>query len=96
MEAAHTVGPVLLVGRVSDAIVAAIREAHPDAVVHDQGSYVRVLVPGRCALTRAAVERELGRPFDLPSDLESVMPSFKGRFRVTSDGAEWGREREAP
>jgi hypothetical protein len=85
----NTVGPVLEAGEVADAIVAAIRERHPDAVVHDRGSYVRVLVADRCELDRESLEAALGRPFSFPSDLELVMPSFKGRLRVSPDGAEW-------
>lgn len=84
-----TVGPVLLAGRVADAIVAAIRAEHPDAVVRDQGSYVRVLVAGRCVLRRDAVEAELGGDFDPARDLEPVMPSFKGHLRISRDAAEW-------
>lgn len=81
----------LAAGEVSRAIVAAIRAEHaPLSVdVRDRGAYVRVLVPRRCRVSRAAIERELGRPFRLPSDLELVMPSFKGAFRVSEEEATW-------
>jgi hypothetical protein len=88
MSAAQ-VGPVLEVGDAAEAVVAAIREQHPDAQVLDRGSYWRVLVPGRCTVSRAAIEARLGRAFVLPGDLERVMPSFKGRFAVTDETATW-------
>ena len=87
--ALRSVGPVLLAGEVSDAIVAAIRAQQDGVEVHDRGSYVRVLVPARCRVTRAAIERELGRAFHLPADLELVMPSFKGVFHVSDEEASW-------
>ena len=83
------VGPVLITGSVGDAIVAAITGAHPDALVLTHGSYSRVLVPGRCVVSRADVEAQLGRRVTFPSDLEKVMPSFKGAFTVTEETAEW-------
>jgi toluene monooxygenase system protein D len=83
------VGPVLAAGPLAEAVVAAIREVHPEAEVVDRGAYLRVQVPGRCRLLRAAVERRTGEPFRLPSDLESVMSSFKGRLSVSEDEATW-------
>ena len=83
------VGPVLEVGDAAWAVVAAIRAAHTGVVVREYGSYLRVLVPGRCVLTREAVERELGQPFRMPGDLEIIMPSFKGKLALSSDAAEW-------
>jgi toluene monooxygenase system protein D len=83
------VGPVLHSGGASEAVIAAIRELNPATEVVDRGGYLRVLVPGRCRLTRAAVERHSGQPFRLPGDLESVMSSFKGRFTVSEEEACW-------
>jgi len=84
-----SVGPVLSSGRIADAIVAAIRDQHPDVMVTDRGSYLRVLVPGRCRVTGAAISAALGSPFRLPGDLERVMPSFSGRFQVSAVEASW-------
>jgi hypothetical protein len=84
-----SVGPVLEAGPVTSVLIAAIRERHPEADIQDRGSYLRVLVPQRCVLARAAVERLLGRGFQLPGDLELVMPAFKGDFSVTDDEAVW-------
>jgi hypothetical protein len=87
--ATDTVGPVLDATDVGRAVVAAIRAAHPAALVQDRGSYLRVLVPSRCAVRRDAIERALGRAFTLPGDLEQVMPSFKGTLSITDDEVVW-------
>jgi len=83
------VGPVLEASETAAAVVSAIRSLNAGAVVEDQGSYLRILAPGRCVVTRRAIEEALGRPFRLPDDLERVMPSFKGMLRVSEDEAEW-------
>ncbi|HET6582328.1 MAG TPA: MmoB/DmpM family protein [Nannocystaceae bacterium] len=83
------VGPVLVDGDASRAVIAAIRELNTDVSVHDRGAYLRVEVPGRCVVTRAAIERVMGRPFQLPGDLECIMPSFKGELSIAGDIATW-------
>jgi hypothetical protein len=83
------VGPVLEASDAGRALAAAIRKTNAGASVQDRGSYLRVLVAGRCTLTRAAAEAELGRPFRLPGDLEQLMPSFKGTLRVTREEVSW-------
>lgn len=83
------VGPVLEAGEVARAIVSAIRLSQVDVEVQDRGAYLRVLVPQRCHVTRLSVEQALGREFRMPSDLERVMPSFKGRFQVSEEEATW-------
>jgi hypothetical protein len=90
--AAPQVGPVLDAGDIGTAIAAAILSAYPDAVIQDRGAYLRVRVPRRCTISRAAIEAALGRPFHLPSDLEQVMPSFQGRFAVSEAEASWFAE----
>lgn len=83
------VGPVLEHGEIARAIVAALREANQALEVQDRGSYLRVLVPGRCLMQRDAVERSLGRPFIMPGDLEAVMPSFAGNLHMDEEQAVW-------
>jgi toluene monooxygenase system protein D len=83
------VGPVLEASHVGRGIVAAIRELNEEVDVSDRGAYLRVLVPERCIVTRAVIERILGRRFRLPSDLELVMPSFAGCFSVSEEDALW-------
>ena len=88
-DRAEWVGPVLEAGDLADAIIAAIRERHAEVEVEDHESYLRILVRSRCVLSRPSVERQLGRPFRLPGDLEQVMPSFKGRLTMSGDEAVW-------
>ncbi|MDB4981645.1 MAG: Toluene-4-monooxygenase, subunit TmoC [Myxococcales bacterium] len=83
------VGPVLQEGPEAAAIVRAIRRQNADVRVIDRGSYLRVLCPRRCVVTRVGIEAELGRPFRLPRDLELVISSFKGRFHVSESEASW-------
>jgi hypothetical protein len=83
------VGPVLQKGGTADGVVAAIRELNAGARVIDRGAYVRVLAHRRCRVTREAIERHAGEPFRMPSDLELVMSSFKGRFDVSEEEAVW-------
>lgn len=92
-ETTDDVGPVLEASHAGRAVVSAIRSENRHVNVLDRGAYLRVLVPRRCVVTREAIERELGREFRLPSDLESLMPSFKGLLAVTGDRVEWSFER---
>ena len=94
----NEVGPVLLAGRVADAIVAAIRRQNAGARVSVRGSYVRVAVSRRCEVHARVIEDLLGEPFRLPADLEKVMPSFRGQMRLSEEQALWeaGPVRLAP
>jgi toluene monooxygenase system protein D len=86
------VGPVLTSGSDGLAVVNAIRALNADVTVLDRGAYLRILVPHRCLVTRAAIEQVLGRAFRLPGDLELLMPSFKGFLRIDEDEAVWAFE----
>src|SRR6201982_460543 len=83
------VGPVLQSGTVANAIIAAIKDLNEDVMVVDRGAYVRVLVPRCCVVTRAAIERHLGRSFRFPGELETVMSAFKGSLQLNQDDAAW-------
>jgi hypothetical protein len=89
MGTPDTVGPVLQAGATANAIVAAIREDNPGAVVEDRGSYLRVRVPHSCCLKRSTLERILRRPVKFPLDLEPVMPSFTGQLAITPEQVTW-------
>jgi len=89
VEARSAVGPVLIAGPLSNAVVAAIQDENRDVVVLDRGAYLRVLVPRRCVVTRAGVEQRTGQPFRLPTDLEAIMASFKGKLALDASGAVW-------
>lgn len=93
VEIRDGVGPVLEKGRTAMAIVAAIEQLNGGVTVVDRGAYIRVLVPHVCRLTRAAVEELTGEPFELPTDLEKVMPSFKGRIEASEDEVSWRFDR---
>ncbi|HVR86579.1 MAG TPA: MmoB/DmpM family protein [Planctomycetota bacterium] len=86
------VGPVLVAGEATGAVIDAIRALNPGVEIRDRGSYLRVRVLRRCIVTREAIEEALGRPFRLPGDLECLMPAFKGRFRVSEEEASWSFE----
>jgi hypothetical protein len=88
-DTANSVGPVLTKGRRADAVIAAIRELNEDTEVVDRGAYLRVSVPLSCTVTRQAIEKHAGETFLFPSDLEMIMPSFKGRLALTEDVAVW-------
>jgi toluene monooxygenase system protein D len=88
-ESTDGVGPVLEASDSGRAVVAAIRDLNSDVTVLDRGGYLRVLVPGRCVVTRQAIERALGHGFELPIDLEAVMPAFKGRITIDGERVEW-------
>jgi toluene monooxygenase system ferredoxin subunit len=88
-EEPHHVGPVLARGDETRAVTAAIVEMNPGAIVIDRGAYWRVLVPHRCHVTRAAIARRAGRDFRLPTDLERIMTSFRGRLTIDEDAARW-------
>jgi hypothetical protein len=92
-QAYDRVGPVLQSGTLANAIVAAIKELNQDVLVVDRGAYVRVLVPQCCVVTRAAIEKHLGRPFRFPGELETVMSAFKGSIQMNQDDAAWRVER---
>jgi MmoB/DmpM family protein len=86
------VGPVLRASELGRAVVSAILELNPGAEIIDRGAYYRVLVAGRCSLTRQAVERIIGSAFVLPGDLERLMPSFAGRLSVGASEVHWTHE----
>jgi len=88
-QAYDRVGPVLQSGTVANAIVAAIRDLNRDVLVLDRGAYLRVLVPQCCVVTRAAIEKHLGRSFRFPGELETVMSAFKGSIQLNQDDAAW-------
>ena len=83
------VGPVLQAGALANATVAAIRDLNPEVVVVDRGAYLRVLAPRKCVVTRASIEKHLGRPVRFPGELETVMSAFKGSIRLTEDEVVW-------
>lgn len=82
-------GPVLIANTIGRAVASVIQQHNSDTRIIDRGAYLRVLVPNRCVLRAADVSQLNGEPFELPNDLEAVMPSFQGRLHVDGQTAEW-------
>ena len=89
---ARQVGSVLSANELGRAVLGAIELLNPGVRVVDRGAYVRVLASAPCVLTSAAVEQITGQSFQLPGDLEQVMPAFQGFLRITEGGVEWRAE----
>ncbi len=90
------VGPVLQDTPFAEAVVAAIQDENDNVVIHNEGAYLRVLVPGACRLSRAAVQAVTGRDVHFPGDLELIMSSFTGLMRLTDQSALWWLAGETP
>jgi toluene monooxygenase system protein D len=90
------VGPVLQHTPFAEAVVEAIRDENDHVVVHHEGAYLRVLVPGVCRLSRTALQAVTGQDVRFPGDLELVMSSFTGVILLTDDVAEWSSADQTP
>ena len=88
------VGPVLHAAPFARAVVSVIEEENTDVLVHDEGAYLRVLVPRVCRLSRTGLEAALGTAIRFPGELEVVLSSFTGVMELTEDGAVWRLARE--
>ena len=90
------VGPVLRMSDDVDAIVAAIVDDNPgqEITVLDRGAYTRVGGEGELRVTRASIERHLGRDFEM-RQLEGLMSAFAGRIDVTSEEVTWRLKSDA-
>jgi toluene monooxygenase system protein D len=84
------VGPVLRMSDDVDGVVAAILDDNPgqQVTVIDRGAYTRVSGDGELRVTRASIERHLGRDFEM-RQLEELMSAFAGRIDMTSDEVRW-------
>jgi toluene monooxygenase system protein D len=80
----NSVGPVLRVGEVADAVVEAIQEDNPDKefVIEDRVAYVRVETEGECIIRQETLSAALGRPISI-SEIEVNLTSFAGRIETT-------------
>jgi hypothetical protein len=84
------VGPILRSGDLADAVIDAVEEDNPDkdVMVTDRGDYVHIHTLKECRLTRASLERHLGRDYRLPM-LEIEMTSFSGRMQTSDSEYRW-------
>ena len=73
----NAVGPVLRMSDDIDAIIAAIEEDNPDTEIEviDRGAYVRIQAEQRMKVTRASIERHIGRTFEM-RQLEPMTPQW--------------------
>ena len=85
----NSVGPVLIANAIGRAVAAIIQKHNSDTLIVDRGAYLRILVPVRCVLRADDVSKLCGETFELPNDLEAVMPAFQGRLRLDGQVAEW-------
>jgi toluene monooxygenase system protein D len=93
MTATNLVGPVLRMVDELDAVVRAIVDDNPDREIEviDRGAYVRVQAPRCLRVSRASIERQIGRPYQM-RELEKILASFAGRIVTTSDEVVWRYE----
>ena len=91
----NAVGPVLRMSEDVEAIIAAIEEDNPGTEIEviDRGAYVRIQAQQRMKVTRASIERHIGRPFEM-RQFEPMMSAFAGRIETTSDAILWSFKRE--
>ncbi len=84
------VGPVMRSGDIAEAVIDAVADDNPerDVFVTDRGDYVHIHTLMDCRLTRASLERNLGRDYDLAL-LEIEMPSFCGRMKTSDHEYRW-------
>ena len=86
----NLVGPIIRSGDLADAVIDAAIEDNPDREVQvfEREDYVRIHAERNCVVTRASIEKHLGRSFDMAM-LEIEMPSFKGRMQSSTDQMRW-------
>lgn len=91
----NAVGPVLRMSNDVDAIIAAIEQDNPDQEIEviDRGAYVRIQGEHSIKVTRASIEQNIGRVFEM-RELETMMSAFAGRIKTSSDAIEWAYQRE--
>jgi MmoB/DmpM family len=84
------VGPILRAGEIAEAVIDAVEEDNPgrDVMITDRGDYLHIHTLVDCRLTRASLERHLGRAYDL-ARLEIEMPSFAGRMQTSDSEYRW-------
>ncbi|RJG02491.1 MmoB/DmpM family protein [Noviherbaspirillum sedimenti] len=80
----HNVFIALQASDESRAIIAAIVEDNPTAIVNEQPAMVKVDVPGRMVIKRETVEEKIGRDFDL-QELQLHLISISGHVDETAE-----------
>jgi toluene monooxygenase system protein D len=90
----NAVGPVLRMSEDIEAIIAAIEDDNPGTPIEviDRGAYVRIQAEQHMTVTRASIERHVGRAFEM-RQLEPMMSAFAGRIETTSEAVSWSYKR---
>lgn len=85
-ELNNRVGPVIKMGPLADAAIAAIEEDNPEREIHviDRHAFLRVEAEDELIVRRATLERLLGRPFQM-QEFGTVLASFAGRVESTPE-----------
>ena len=94
----NAVGPVLRMSEDVEAVIAAIEDDNPGTEIEviDRGAYVRIQAEQQMKVTRASIERHIGRAFEM-RQLEPMMSAFAGRIETTSEAISWSyRQQEEP
>ncbi len=91
----NAVGPVLRMSEDIEAIIAAIEDDNPGTAIEviDRGAYVRIQAEQQMKVTRASIERHIGRTFEM-RQLEPMMSAFAGRIKTTSDAILWSYKKQ--
>jgi len=91
----NAVGPVLRMSEDIEAIIAAIEDDNPGTVIEvtDRGAYVRIQAEQHMQVTRASIERHIGRTFEM-RQLEPMMSAFSGRIQTTSEAIVWSYKKQ--
>lgn len=72
----------LMKGEVADAVLEAVREAHPDVSVAELPGYLVIEVQARLDLDVEAVRDQLGRDDWVMTDLNEIMHAFAGNVET--------------
>jgi hypothetical protein len=83
------VGPVLIAGVRTEALIAAFKELNPNLRVVSRGSYFRLLSSPDCFVTKGKIIEHCGEDFSFPNDLEQLLVSFTGRLVLSEHEARW-------
>tara|TARA_R110000868_G_scaffold226080_4_gene478536 strand:- start:1939 stop:2232 length:294 start_codon:yes stop_codon:yes gene_type:complete len=81
----HRVSAKLMAGEEAQCVADVVAECHPDAQIHDFGSYLAIEREGELRLDLAAISEALGRPYGL-SMLLTILVSFNGAVDVNDEG----------
>lgn len=82
----NNVGPIIRAGDLVDPVIETAEIDNPgkEIRVEDKNAYVRIQADGELILTRATLEAQVGRPFNM-QELEINLASFAGQIQADED-----------